>query len=360
MLSLRSSLLTVGILLGGAVLAVAPPRAWAEKNHERLTVFVNGVKFEPEPVHASEKDPTEYYRLDLLARAMGVPFQMSTYGAILNGKNLLAPPVMIEGRAYQTLDVAVKTVGGTVVRDPVRKVIQVTCKGVNTGGFAYYAADYKTPEEQAEADANKKYTAEGHPDMARLQKQHREQMKAYDKLPSALRPDTPDFDLPSAPLPDINSNNGGATMPTVPDPNQHSDYRRPAMASMTPPPRAMVYASRSADNRVFKLTVRDVKLAEVLKGVDPPAQPNPGSKFVIVYLTEENLTKSYQTPGWFVIHDMTGASYSPDPNLSEFSLEVLHPHEVTSGFIVCQIPIATLPVAIEVLGNPPLSMSLAP
>ena len=349
---IRRALCTTGLVLFGL-------GAWADG----MTVFVNGVKYPDIPMQVAAQT---VYPLDTLSKALGVSFSMTANGALLNGLPLKSPPLLVGGRAYTTLDVATRTVGGTMVTDPVRAVVQITCNAKPGGGFAYYDANYKTPAQQELDEADRKAAAEGHPMKASSDKTYAKAMKENeDKMPSSLKTNLPDIDLPETPLPSMSPTSNSLELPKAPstDPNSYMlKETKPNLAvnGVSAPIQLNYYQIRTSENGTFKLTVRDVKIAEVLKGLDPPAEPSPGNKFIIIYITEENLTKGYQSPAWFAIHDATGASYDPDRNLSEFSLASMRGHESTVGFLVCQMPVAALPSSIEVLCNPSISLSLGP
>lgn len=332
-------------LLVSATLLGAPAQILAD---EPTVVFINGVELGAKPTEIGNQ---LYFPGDELAKAMGASLSPAGNGGYtLNGLALRTPPMVINGKPFLTLESAAKTLGGSVLRDPVRHMITVTCQAQSPNGIAYYDKNYKTPEQQATAERDQNLKDAGLGSDVYLASKRAELQAMYPKTVAVLDrvPEPTDFKMPAHPW----VNPDGADPYTMPDGTPPK--QAPAVASVQP----NGYLSRMCENGTYKVSISDVKISEALKGISPDLVAPPGSKYVVVTLSEENQTRGQQPTAWFALRDANGTQYVGDYSLSQFSRGALRTRETSTGYIIFQVPSGAQPSALEVLCNPPLSVSL--
>ena len=324
-----------------------PPAARAD-DPEPIPVFINGVQFGGSPALVGEQI---YYPAEELARAMGASLQAGPNGYTLNGIPAKIPPLLIQGKPYMSVMSAAQTVGAAVVKDPVRKMISVTCNMQSVpGGIPYYAADYRTPQQQAQDEHEANLNATNSPGDVWLGRKRAEMEKLYPKTIKVLDrvPEPIDFKLPEHPWSSANP----LDPYTMPD----GTPKPPPMSASVGPP--ATYNSRMCENGIYRVSVSDVKISEALKGISPDLVAPAGSKYVVIFLTEENQSKGHMPTAWFALRDANGNQFVGDYGLSQFSRADLRSRESSQGFVIFQIPVGSAPSALEVLCSPPLSLSL--
>ena len=336
------------MMLAASLLGITSP----SQAEEPFQVFINGVQLAVQPTAHEDQ---LYYPGDELAKALGASFQATPNGYTLNGFPIKPPPLMSGGRAFLTLNSAVKALGGSILRDPVRHQITVTCGGPSgPGGIPYYSADYKTPEQQAEEEREQNLRDAGLASSGVwLSKKRAELTAMYPKTVSVLDrvPQPLDFAMPSHPW----SSPNGADPYVMPDGTPKSGG--PTSTAMAPS-RPAGYLSRTCENGVYRVSVTDAKISEALRGISPDFVAAPGTKYVVITLTEENQSKAPQPTAWFALRDAGGNQYVADYSLSQFPRGQLRARETSTGFIIFQIPSASQPSTLEVLCTPPLVLSL--
>ncbi|MHB2019478.1 MAG: stalk domain-containing protein [Candidatus Xenobia bacterium] len=182
-------------------------------------------------------------------------------------------------------------------------------------------------------------------------------------LPTGAYPGTiPDSTIPFPGTPPITGPRppaGGGSMPYAapPPPLPGTSGLPPAATSSTPvgrPPTAPsvveqyheqhpdagglpeAYQPRTAANGVFSVTVTNVQSESTHRS---HYSPRPGYKFVVVYLSQQNVSAEAQIyTGTFTLVDQRGASFDPAEGLSNFFLAVLRPYGVNFGYLTFEIP----------------------
>jgi len=311
-------------------------------------LFINGVKAEAVPVTDLG---TTYYPVGPIATALGAKLGFNGSYVSLNGQQLNTPPLVIKGEPYLSLDVIATTLGASVERDPVRGIVHLRGAAMtNTPGIPTYTADYKTPEQEEREKRNQMYKNAGIPGEIMIEEKEEELKKQFPKTVKALDRNKPDI-TPNWPSHPWISSGGDDPVP---------DGSANAPAPTAPKYASAGFAHRTGDNGTYKLTVTDVKIAEALRGVNPPQMPKPGHRFIVVFVTQENLTKNRVAPVWFGVRDVAGNLYPAEEAISQFSLATLNTRETTSGYVVCQIPEQAVPVAVELICSPAVSVGLSP
>lgn len=322
-----------------ACLALA---VWADEP----TVFVNGVQLTvPTTVFAEQT----YYPAEELAKSLGASFVLNGSSYTLNSTPLVAPPLVLGGKSYITLDSAVKTLGGQLTRDPVRGRIDVVCQtGTAAGGIPYYSKDYKTPEQRKE-EALQREEHLGTADIQTWSRHNKDKLQAmYPTQNPVLNrvPELPsDFHMPAHPNLVAEDEN------TTPD-------GRPLAHNPDPRDQVAPFLARACENGQYRILVSDAKLSEALRGISPDLVAPAGTKYLVVQVTEENISKAALPTAWFGVRDTQGAQYVADFTLSQFNRSPLRPGEITRGYLIFELPVSSQPVSLEVLCTPILSVNL--
>jgi hypothetical protein len=129
----------------------------------------------------------------------------------------------------------------------------------------------------------------------------------------------------------------------------------------TPPTDTQVreaFVPRSQQGSVFRLTVTNMEEVESIKD---HYKPKPGYKFVVVYLTQQNISGELQIySGKISLIDNSSSSYDYLENLSNFWLVVLRPGGMITGYQVFEVPADAKPmqVVLHGLNTAPMSVSL--
>ena len=119
-----------------------------------------------------------------------------------------------------------------------------------------------------------------------------------------------------------------------------------------------MYRSRSASNGTFEVTVTNVQTAENVKS---HYLPRAGYHFVIVYLSQQNMSDRAQVyTGRFTLQDGSGASYEEQEGLCNFYLVVLRPGGTNFGYLVYEIPQNAAPrrLMLNLSGRTPLGVDI--
>lgn len=119
-----------------------------------------------------------------------------------------------------------------------------------------------------------------------------------------------------------------------------------------------VYVPRSAQNSIFQVTVTNLETLSVIKDF---YRPRTGYKFVVAYLSQQNVSEQVQIyTGRFSLMDQKGASYEYIEGLSNFWLVILRPFGVNFGYLVFEVPVDAKPISLvlHALNQAPLTVSL--
>ena len=119
-----------------------------------------------------------------------------------------------------------------------------------------------------------------------------------------------------------------------------------------------VYVPRSAQNSIFQVTVTNLETLSVIKDF---YRPRTGYKFVVAYLSQQNVSEQVQIyTGRFSLMDQKGTSYEYIEGLSNFWLVILRPFGVNFGYLVFEVPVDAKPISLvlHALNQAPLTVSL--
>lgn len=357
------------------------------------TVYVDGVKVAGYPVI---KDGTAYLPTNVLAEALGVSIGWDPRLNVIkvNGQVVSTPPLNEQGRLFLPVEALANAVGASVEWDGRARVIRLTT-GQNVAGG---------PRTPATPPATTTYrpttpTVTVLPSTAPV---------AVPATPTATWPaagtsttitlprtppsSAPTVQVPSAPAgPPVGANpSGGFPTPNsqvsypaasaYPAPDMRSQNMRPPSAQIkmpsglelppvqvepgTPPgsttqaPMGQVYVPKSAQNNVFAVTVTNIETVGSIKDF---YHPKPGYRYVIVYLSQQNVSNEVQIyTGRFSLLDQNSRAYDYIEGLSNFWLVILRPYGINFGYLVFEVPVDAHPtrLALHALNQSPLTLNL--
>lgn len=140
-------------------------------------------------------------------------------------------------------------------------------------------------------------------------------------------------------------------------PQQQPAYQAPPSATR-PPETSGPFNPVMRSDGVFEITVTDMSETDTFRDF---YKPNAGNRFVIVYVTQRNISNELQIyTGKFTLADQNKASYDYMDGLSNFWLIVLRPLGANFGYLVFEIPASSRPAALVLggLNRTPLSVDL--
>ena len=119
-----------------------------------------------------------------------------------------------------------------------------------------------------------------------------------------------------------------------------------------------VYIPRSARNGAFLITITDVERVDNLRGY---YQPKSGHRFVIVYLSQKNISDTAQVdPGKLYLQDTSGNNFEGLDELSSHRPVIFRPYGINFGYLVYEVPEVTFPtrIILTTVGQAPLSVNI--
>jgi hypothetical protein len=97
-----------------------------------------------------------------------------------------------------------------------------------------------------------------------------------------------------------------------------------------------------ASDDVFSVDVTNIEYVSSFKDFYKPPE---GHKFVIVYLTQQNISDEVQIySGKLILKDSKGRAYDYQEQISNFRLTVLRPGGLNFGYLIFAIPADAIPV----------------
>lgn len=132
----------------------------------------------------------------------------------------------------------------------------------------------------------------------------------------------------------------------------------PPLQATTPYGSGTVYVPKTAQNNVFAVTVTNI---EAVSSIKEYYHPRGGHRFVIVYLSQQNVSNEVQTyTGRFSILDENNRSFDYLEGLSNFWLVILRPYGINFGYLVFELPLESHPTRLELstLNQSPLTINL--
>lgn len=309
------------------------------------SLYCNGVRH---GVNGTRVGGQDWFDAIQMAAGLGFRLQAGAQGWFVNGQPMQQPVITIAGVPYTTPEAMARTVGAVVQKDPVRTSLMFQVANSNPAGIPYYSADYISPAEERRRQRRADLAMS--PGEVMLE-EFDEKMAAEWNKKHPWNPYVPR----ASDYTEINFDN--KEMPRI---LTQEELEKSVTYNAKPQVehRPSGYLTRSANNGVFQIILKDAKIAEALKGMTPPLMPQPGYKFVVLNLTLENVSKTNQHPGWFNVRDQNGTPYPASTIYSQFGQGNMRSRETTTGYLIFEVPMASQPIALELTVTPALSLSL--
>jgi hypothetical protein len=368
------------------------------------SVFVNGVRIDTYP---ETRNGVSYLPIHAMAQALQVEISWDSKINLVkvNGEAVEATAYNLDGKIYLPIESFVSALGGSVTYDGRENAVRVTTGGLSnlaarSSGTTSPAATRPTPKASpTPTSAPRPRTTVALPSTPRT---------PTVVIPSTVSAYTPPATTAAPPstasstsyTPAANAsygNSGGYTSnttaagypaPYAPNPQMPSAQPRPtdappylsdnlqtgpAMRTTGGPqdnvpfspmpanaqrPGDGIYVPRSAQNSVFQVTVTNLENVTVIKDF---YRPRTGYKFVVVYLSQQNISEQVQIyTGRFSLLDQKNASYDYIEGLSNFWLVILRPFGINFGYLVFEVPTDAKPISLvlHALNQAPLTLNL--
>ncbi len=358
------------------------------------TVYVNGVRVDSYP---EIRNGVSYLPIHAMADALQVEISWDSRLNLVkvNGEAVEATAYNLDGKIYLPVESFVRALGGNVTYDGRERAIRV-----NTGGLATLASQPAglTPAPASSQPARVTPVAASSPRPRTTVPIPAAPRTPTVVVPTAVSTYTPTAvtppAAPAAPAGSGTSNYAASTtLPGYPAsyaPNPQTPSAQPRPADAPPylasnlqtgpalgpgsgpqdnvayaplPANAQrpvdgVYVPRSAQNSVFQVTVTNLENVTVIRDF---YRPRTGYKFVVVYLSQQNISEQVQIyTGRFSLLDQKNTSYDYIEGLSNFWLVILRPFGINFGYLVFEVPVDARPMSLvlHALNQAPLSLNL--
>ncbi|MBM3461810.1 MAG: DUF4352 domain-containing protein [Armatimonadetes bacterium] len=301
--------------------------------HRLYTVYVNGVKVSGYPL---VRDGVAYLPVNTLAEALGLNIRWDASLNIIkvNNKLVAARPLNEDGRLFLPVEAVTHSLGGSVEWDGPRQAIRI-----HTG----QAVAVEAPVSASPSVPSPVLTVPVTPLPA-------PSVRPVVPVAPATTTTTSTNPFTIRPVPPATTT---TTTSTYTPPPTYTPAAQPP-ATYTPPPPApttttahtsdpsSAYASRSvyvpktAQNNVFAVTVTNMESVNTIKDF---YHPRPGYRFVILYLSQQNVSNEVQIyTGRFSLLDQSNRSHDYIEGLSNFWLVILRPYGINFGYLVFEVP----------------------
>ncbi|MEW6277416.1 MAG: DUF4352 domain-containing protein [Candidatus Eremiobacterota bacterium] len=343
---MRWRMLLLGVLTSLCLHAAAGAQA-------DMALYANGIRVST-PVLV--RDGVAYAPAQALATALGltVSWDPGLNVVSVNGQPVDGKPFNQDGKVFVPIDGLARAAGGSVEWDGANRRIMIATKG-----GAPTASASPVPAQPTYTPAPDNPYANPAP----AQTASRPQQTVSDpnwvqpgavpaianNLPASMRMPIMDLTIPTT--------TGLPTAPVTEMASRNTD--RPGISMAQNPARTGdVFVPRGSQNSIFAVTVTNVQTVGTLKDY---YQPRNGYKYVIVYLSQQNISNEVQIyTGKFTLRDQGGNAFAGLDNLSNFWLVVLRPQGVNFGYIVYELPAQSQPaeLVLTTVNQPPLGISL--
>lgn len=379
-LALPAILATLALALLAPVAAFSAPLT---------SVFVNGVRIDTYP---EIRNGVSYLPINAMAQALKaeISWDSRLNSVKVNGEVVQATAYNIDGKIYLPVESFVSALGGSVVYDGRESAIRVQTSGGMTAMAPGAPVPASTP---APASTPQARTTVQIPPVSSTPAARPPATSTVPVAPASASGGystsggyTTPGNYPSSGGYSPNTTNPGTPEPYLSNPQQASTNMRPVDARPSlgagleagpleggPGPSASVaaapmpanaqrpnevYVPRSAQNAVFQVTVTNLENVTVIKDF---YRPRTGYKFVVVYLSQQNISEQVQIyTGRFSLLDQKNTSYDYIEGLSNFWLVILRPFGINFGYLVYEVPVDAKPMnlVLHALNQAPLTLNL--
>jgi Copper amine oxidase N-terminal domain len=346
-------------------LPLAPP---ALADGGLYSVYYNGTHL---PGHPLVRDGVGYLPINTLAQYLNLNIRWDSSLNVVKVDNqvLAARPLNEEGRIYLPIEAVAQSVGGAVEWDGRTQVIRVT-SGTRVASSTPPSAAGAVPVAAQPVSASPLPSAAKTSTATPATKASRVSVTPAVSVGGSVTPipgggpEVPAAVPSPQPIPRSSTVSLAPILPVAasrtPDPTPGP--ARATVADPTVPAPAFgngsVYVPKSGQNNVFAVTVTNVETAGAIKDF---YHPRPGYRFVIVYLSQQNVSNEVQIyTGRFSLLDQNGQAHEYVEGLSNFWLVILRPYGINFGYLVFEMPVESQPtrIALHALNQAPLTLNL--
>ncbi|MCD4783804.1 MAG: DUF4352 domain-containing protein [Candidatus Eremiobacteraeota bacterium] len=334
-------------------------------------IYVNGVKLN---VYPHIKDGVAYLPANSLAGALGITISWNAKTRIckVNNKVIATSPLIENGILLLPVESISSGAGASVEWDGTAKVIRVS----SLAGVSSVAAKKDqsslprvTPiKKQASPTVKPTYQPRltaPKPSVSYQPSAKSGKSKSNSGSISHKPPGSYSGQPSKSAYPNTNRKSSVHIRPSNAPPTMPSNLSLPPMytTGKVSSPQA-TYSStspfipKSETNGVFRVTVTNMEYVDSIKDY---YKPKPGYRFVIVYLSQQNISDEVQIyTGRFSLLDQNNHSYDYMEGLSNFWLVILRPGGINFGYLVFEVPGDTKPMKMVLhgLNKAPLSVGL--
>lgn len=345
---------------------------------ELTRIYVNGMKL---GVYPLVKEGIAYLPANAMAQSLGIKVFWNADRRILkiNDKVIAASPLVYDGKLYLPVETIAQGSGATVEWDGTTNSIRIS----NGGNPPAVASLNNVPDSPTEPKVAEKTTVKATPvpketytpvpvitaPKPSLTSENRPQDRNPSKTVSGPtvvhKPPTAYSGQPTkSAYPDRPESNV-SLRPTDAPPVMPSNLSLPPMSTTGEVSTAkMTFSStspfipRSEKNNTFRVTITNVEYVDSIKDY---YKPKPGYRFVIVYLSQQNISEEVQIyTGRFSLLDQNNHSYDYIEGLSNFWLVILRPGGINFGYLVFELPADSKPMStiLHALNQAPLTVNL--
>lgn len=334
-------------------------------------VYVNGVRING--AHPVLRDGIAYLPVNTMAQALGVSIHWDSRLNVIkiNDQMLAARPFNDNGTLLLPVESVVQALNGTVEWDGRNQAIRISSK-LYANGPNGQSAPSRTPIPITPPSvAVNNYPAVISPG-----------------YPTAVSPTYPTVTSPNVGTPPSGMNSIPYPSPAAYPPSSNPDPNAPAIRPPSAPPQlgigldqppagtengpplapgngppygsgaGTVYVPKSTQNNIFAVTVTNI---ETVSSIKDYYHPRPGYRFIIVYLSQQNVSNEVQIyTGRFSLLDQNNRSFDYIEGLSNFWLVILRPYGINFGYLVFELPFDAHPtrLALHALNQSPLTLNL--
>ncbi len=308
---------------------------------ERVAVFVNGLRYD---VPAISRDGIDYFDVQIFSSAVGVPcnWDPRERKLMIAGRFIIGTVFLYKKRPFLPLNVLAQYGRFSYRVDDVRGIVEVKSN---------YRVDLNTTPKPPPPEPEPKPPGwDVPPDQMKTEQSTEERLEEYrraglsgsiwweqhKKQAYALKPKTVAAVTPTEPP---------VTVQLAPHPWLQKEEQPIQRKS------ERKYVPRQASNALYRVVVNNLRQTRELKGTVPPTSAPDGYKFVVVYLSQENLTDASLDKGRFYLTDVRGTRFAFDTSLSLFPAGVLSAHQTCVGYLIAKVPQSTIPRALILSGT---------
>ena len=322
-------------------------------------VFVNGMRVDAYPI---TRQGTIYLPIQLMAQTLKaeIVWDSRLHTVSVDGQIISTPIIEDDGRVYVPAEALVKVMGGSITFDGANDRLLINSKSSSAPSFKPAAtAKSLTPAPAATAQTTLQPASQPVASQS-LVSQPTPTQPAQPAFKSALPAVAPPQSS-SALAPAVNrSPTPLAPVAKVQTPVRAAPVAKsaPAAKAQSPVAKGGVYVPRQASNSLFQVTVTNLETVDTLKNF---YHPRAGYKYVVVYLSQQNISKQVQIyTGKFSLSDQNSRSYPYLEGLSNFWLVILRPFGINFGYLVFEVPVDSNPASLVLhsLNQAPLAVSL--